>query len=109
LVVGLVSDVDVISYKRAPVMTYAERVAVVQGCRHVDKVVDAPARVLHAGRSYRRESRMSWRRLPASGDFPLVCRPHSFRPGAGCPVHQKHFNEHIIERIHKSVHEGGLA
>jgi cytidyltransferase-like protein len=43
LVVGLVSDVDVMSYKRAPVMTYAERVAVVQGCRHVDKVLDAPA------------------------------------------------------------------
>jgi cytidyltransferase-like protein len=43
LVVGLVGDADVASYKPPPIMTHAERVAVVRGCRYVDRVLDAPA------------------------------------------------------------------
>jgi cytidyltransferase-like protein len=43
LVVGLVSDEDILTYKPASIMTYAERVAVVRSCRYVDRVLDAPA------------------------------------------------------------------
>jgi cytidyltransferase-like protein len=43
LVVGIHSDDTVESYKRRPLMTMAERMAVVAGCRYVDEVIaDAP-------------------------------------------------------------------
>lgn len=43
LVVGIHSDDTVESYKRRPLMTMAERMAVVAACRYVDEVVaDAP-------------------------------------------------------------------
>lgn len=46
LVVGVHSDEAVMSYKRAPVQTMAERVAVIAACRHVDEVLpDAPVGV----------------------------------------------------------------
>lgn len=46
LVVGVLSDDTAASYKRRPVMTLAERVAVIGSCRYVDEVVpDAPFRV----------------------------------------------------------------
>jgi cytidyltransferase-like protein len=43
LVVGVVGDRDVLTYKPAPILTHAERVAVVRGCRFVDRVLEAPA------------------------------------------------------------------
>ena len=43
LIVGLVGDADVASYKPAPIMTFAERLAVVRGCRFVDRVLETPA------------------------------------------------------------------
>jgi cytidyltransferase-like protein len=43
LIVGLVSDADVLPYKPAPIMTHAERLAVVRACRFVDRVLDVPA------------------------------------------------------------------
>jgi cytidyltransferase-like protein len=46
LVVGVLSDETVAAYKRQPVMTLAERVAVIAACKYVDEVVpDAPYRV----------------------------------------------------------------
>ncbi|TQM13847.1 adenylyltransferase/cytidyltransferase family protein [Pseudonocardia kunmingensis] len=46
LVVGVLADEVVEAYKRRPVMTLAERVAVVGSCRYVDEVVPAaPYRV----------------------------------------------------------------
>ena len=46
LVVGVLSDEVAAAYKRQPVMTLAERVAVIESCRYVDEVVaDAPFRV----------------------------------------------------------------
>jgi cytidyltransferase-like protein len=46
LLVGIHSDEDVAAYKRPPVMTMDERVAVVRGCRYVDRVIpNAPRRV----------------------------------------------------------------
>jgi cytidyltransferase-like protein len=46
LVVGVLSDETAASYKRRPVMTLAERVAVIEACRYVDEVVpDAPFRI----------------------------------------------------------------
>jgi cytidyltransferase-like protein len=49
LVVGVCSDELVASYKRAPVMTLEERVAVVSGCRYADEVVpDCPCPVTEA-------------------------------------------------------------
>ena len=41
LVVGVVTDADAMTYKRAPVLTYPERVAVVRACRYADEVVEA--------------------------------------------------------------------
>ncbi|MFI5036458.1 MAG: adenylyltransferase/cytidyltransferase family protein [Acidimicrobiales bacterium] len=46
LVVGIHSDETVATYKRRPLMTMPERIAVVAGCRYVDEVVaDAPLEV----------------------------------------------------------------
>lgn len=43
LVVGVLSDEVVAAYKRRPIMTLAERLAVIEACRHVDEVLpDAP-------------------------------------------------------------------
>jgi cytidyltransferase-like protein len=43
LVVGLVSDADVASYKPPPIMSFHERLAMVRACRLVDRALDAPA------------------------------------------------------------------
>jgi len=49
LLVGVLSDETAASYKRRPIMTLAERVAVIEACRYVDEVVaDAPFRVTQA-------------------------------------------------------------
>ena len=46
LIVGVLSDEIAASYKRRPIMTLAERVAVIESCRYVDEVIaDAPDRV----------------------------------------------------------------
>lgn len=43
VVVGVLSDESAAAYKRTPIMSLAERVAVVEACRYVDEVVpDAP-------------------------------------------------------------------
>jgi ethanolamine-phosphate cytidylyltransferase len=43
LIVGVLSDDTTSSYKRRPIMTLDERVAVIQACRYVDEVIpDAP-------------------------------------------------------------------
>lgn len=41
LIVGLVGDDDAARYKRRPLLTLAERVAVVESCRYVDQVIGA--------------------------------------------------------------------
>ena len=46
LIVGVLSDETVASYKRRPIMSLAERVAVIESCRYVDEVIeDAPFQV----------------------------------------------------------------
>jgi cytidyltransferase-like protein len=46
LVVGVLSDDTAASYKRRPIMSLTERVAVIESCRYVDEVIeDAPFRV----------------------------------------------------------------
>lgn len=46
LVVGVLSDETVAAYKRLPIMTLQERVAVIEACRYVDEVIpDAPDRL----------------------------------------------------------------
>lgn len=46
LVVGVLSDEAAAAYKRRPVMTLSERVAVIEACRHVDEVIpDSPLRL----------------------------------------------------------------
>lgn len=42
LIVGVLSDEDIASYKRKPVLTLDERVAEVSACRYVDEVIAAP-------------------------------------------------------------------
>lgn len=42
LIVGVLSDEDVASYKREPILTLPERVMEVQACRYVDEVIAAP-------------------------------------------------------------------
>ena len=39
LYVGIHSDKDVESYKRTPVLTMEERIAVIDGCKYVDKII----------------------------------------------------------------------
>lgn len=49
LVVGVLSDESAAAYKRRPVMTLGERVAMVAACRDVDQVIaDAPLVLSHA-------------------------------------------------------------
>jgi len=49
LVVGVLSDEAAAAYKRRPVMTLSERVAVIEACRHVDEVIpDSPLRLTYA-------------------------------------------------------------
>lgn len=49
LVVGVLSDETAAAYKRQPIMTLPERVAVIEACRWVDEVVgDAPLRLTAA-------------------------------------------------------------
>lgn len=49
LVVGVLSDESAATYKRRPIMTSAERVAVIEACRYVDEVIpDAPLRLTQA-------------------------------------------------------------
>lgn len=46
LIVGVLSDETTASYKRRPIMTLAERVAVIESCKYVDEVIpDSPDRV----------------------------------------------------------------
>lgn len=46
LVVGVLSDETAASYKRRPIMSLAERVTVIEACRHVDEVIaNAPLQV----------------------------------------------------------------
>lgn len=46
LVVGVLSDETVSTYKRRPIMTLDERVAVIAACRYVDEVIpDSPYRL----------------------------------------------------------------
>ena len=46
IIVGVLSDDTAESYKRRPMMTLAERVAVIEACRYVDEVIaDAPFEV----------------------------------------------------------------
>jgi cytidyltransferase-like protein len=46
LIVGVLSDETSASYKRRPIMTLAERAAVIEACRYVDEVIpNAPFRV----------------------------------------------------------------
>ena len=50
LIIGVLADEDVASYKRAPVLTLNERVSMVKACRYVDEViVGAP---LYASKEY---------------------------------------------------------
>jgi cytidyltransferase-like protein len=42
LVIGVLSDEDVASYKRVPILTLEERVAMIKACRYVDEVIVAP-------------------------------------------------------------------
>src|SRR5579872_416002 len=51
LVVGVVGDEDVATYKPPPIMSFAERVAVLEACRHVDRVLPDPA-PLHCTRVF---------------------------------------------------------
>lgn len=46
LVVGVLSDETVAAYKRRPIMTMDERVAMIEACRYVDEVIpNSPYRV----------------------------------------------------------------
>lgn len=46
VVVGVLSDETAAAYKRRPIMTLDERVAVIEACRYVDEVIaDAPNRL----------------------------------------------------------------
>jgi ethanolamine-phosphate cytidylyltransferase len=46
LIVGVLADETAAAYKRTPIMTLEERVAVIEACRYVDEVItDAPFQI----------------------------------------------------------------
>lgn len=48
LIVGVCSDADVSNYKRPPIMSLNERVAVIESCKYVDEVISAAPAVTSA-------------------------------------------------------------
>lgn len=48
LIVGVCSDEDVSKYKRDPIMSLKERVAVIESCKYVDEVIPAAPAVTSA-------------------------------------------------------------
>ncbi len=42
LIIGVLADEDVESYKRTPILSLKERVAVIKACKYVDEVIEAP-------------------------------------------------------------------
>ena len=85
LVVGVLSDETATAYKRRPIMTLDERVAVIEACRHVDEVIaDAPDRLTH---EFLEEHQLD---LVVHGDdidpgtrgVPSCCRIRAAPPGA---------------------------
>lgn len=42
LVIGVLSDEDIASYKRLPILTLQERATMVRACRYVDEVIEGP-------------------------------------------------------------------
>jgi len=51
LLVGVLGDDDAETYKPRPIMNFAERVAVLEACRYVDRVLPFPA-PLHCTRAF---------------------------------------------------------
>lgn len=41
-VIGLISDEQMINYKRKPIMNYEERKEVLESCKYVDEVINCP-------------------------------------------------------------------
>ncbi len=46
LLVGVCGDEDCEKYKRKPVMTLRERVAVIEACRFVDEIIECPPSII---------------------------------------------------------------
>lgn len=42
LIIGVLSDEDVESYKRVPILSLKERAAIIEACKYVDEVIIAP-------------------------------------------------------------------
>jgi cytidyltransferase-like protein len=42
LIIGVLADEDVASYKRTPILSLEERVALVRACKYVDEVIESP-------------------------------------------------------------------
>jgi len=42
LIIGVLADEDVASYKRVPILSLEERVSVIKACKYVDEVIVAP-------------------------------------------------------------------
>ncbi len=42
LIIGVLSDEDIASYKRTPVLTQEERAAIIGACRYVDHIIESP-------------------------------------------------------------------
>ena len=42
LVVGVLADDDIETFKRAPILTLKERIAVIEACRYVDEIIPEP-------------------------------------------------------------------
>ena len=87
LIVGIHSDKDVESYKRKPILSFEERVKVVQACKYVDKVIpNAPLFITHSflqkhsiGKvvtTERSNDELQWYKIPAMLQI-LVQIPYS--------------------------------
>jgi cytidyltransferase-like protein len=112
LIVGVVGDADVASYKPPPIMTYDERVAVVRACRFVDRVLDAPA-PLYCTRAFLDEIGAHY---CCHGDdmspAELDRWYHDLRPSGRLkvvPYTSSISSRQIVGRIVRRVHDAGLG
>jgi glycerol-3-phosphate cytidylyltransferase len=46
LLVGICSDEDCVKYKRNPIMSFFERVAVIESCKYVDEIIQSPPSIV---------------------------------------------------------------
>jgi len=110
LLVGVLTDADVATYKRTPVLTMEERVDVVSACRFVDKVIAAPPIVPHA--AFMKQESIEY--IVHGDDFDQATLMKYYGDAVNAnkfihfPYTQGISTSQLIKRIQKRLQEGTL-